>query len=84
MKTVPYARLSQPVVKRLIATIRREFLDQVPFWTARDLERRLLSFENYYNGQRSHHALGGVTPSAKSGKMRPKLANLNDFRWRSH
>ena len=61
VKTVPYAPLSHPFVERLIGTIRREFLDQVPFWTACDLERKLLSFRDYYNDQRSHHALGGVT-----------------------
>ena len=84
VKTVPYAPLSHPFVERLIGTIRREFLDQVPFWTARDLERKLLSFRDYYNDQRSHHALGGVTPHSMSGKMQPKVANLNGFRWRSH
>ena len=31
VKAVPYAPLSQPVVKRLIATIRREFLDPRAF-----------------------------------------------------
>lgn len=56
----------------------------VPFSTARDLETKLLSFRDYYNDPRTHHALGDVTPSAKSGKMQPKVAHLNDFRWRSH
>ena len=55
VKTVPYVPLSHPFVERLIGTIRREFLDQVPFWAARDLERKLLSFKYYYNDQRSHH-----------------------------
>ncbi len=82
VKTVPYVPLSHPFVERLIGTIRREFLDQVPFWAARDLERKLLSFKDYYNDQRSHHALGGVTPSAKSGKT-PKVANLKNYRWQS-
>ena len=84
VKTVPYVPISHPFVERLIGTIRREFIDPTPFWTARDLERKLLSFGNYYNDQRSHHALGGIAPSAKSGNMRPKFANLNDFRWLSH
>ena len=82
VKTVPYVPLSHPFVERLIGTIRREFLDQVPFWAARDLERTLLSFKDYYNDQRSHHALGGFTPSAKSGKT-PKVANLKNYRWQS-
>ena len=84
VKTVPYVPISHPFVERLIGTIRREYLDHVPFWTARDLERKLLSFKDNYNDQRSHHPLGGVTPSTKSGKMQAKVANLDDFRWRSH
>ena len=79
---MPYVPLSHPFVERLIGTIRREFLDQAPFWAARDLERKLLSFKDYYNDQRSHHALGGVTPSANSGKT-PNVANLKNYRWQS-
>ncbi len=44
VKTVPYLPISYPFVERLIGTIRREYLDFVHFWTARDLERKLLSF----------------------------------------
>src|SRR5687767_11045328 len=42
IKTVPEVPLSNPFVKRLVGTVRRELLDQVPFWSARDLERKLL------------------------------------------
>ncbi len=84
VKTVPYVPISHPFVERLIGTIRREYLDLVPFWTSRDLERKLLSFKAFYNDQRSHHALDGFTPSAKSARRRPKVADLNKFRWRSH
>jgi hypothetical protein len=31
-KTVPYVPCSHPFVERPIVTIRREFLDHVPFW----------------------------------------------------
>ena len=54
IKTVPYVPLSHPFVERLIGTIRREFLDQVLFWNARDLERKLADFQTYYNAARSH------------------------------
>ena len=37
VKTVPYIPLSHPFVECLIGTIRREYLDQVPFWSALDL-----------------------------------------------
>ena len=36
-KTVSNVPLSHPFVERLIGTMRREFLDQVLFWTAGDL-----------------------------------------------
>src|ERR1700730_1677493 len=45
IKTVPHVPVSHPFVERLIGTIRREFLDQVPFWTGRDLERKLADFK---------------------------------------
>ena len=41
-------------VERVIGTIRREFLDHVWFWNARDLERKLAAFQGYYNAARSH------------------------------
>lgn len=84
VKTVPYVPLSHPFVERLIGTLRREFLDQVPFWNARDLERKLLDFKNYINCQRAHHALGGITPSVKSGETPPTVVDLDNYRWRSH
>lgn len=62
IKTVPDVPLSHPFVERLIGTIRREFLDHIPFWTSRDLERKLLSFKNYDNLTRSHRSLDGNTP----------------------
>ncbi len=84
VKTVPYLPISHPFVERLIGTIRREYLDFVPFWTARDLERKLLTFKEFYNDRRCHYALGGDTPGAKAGKRRPKVLDLHSYRWRSH
>ena len=49
INTVPYAPLSHPFVERLIGTIRRECLDNTLFWTAADLETKLLDFQRYYN-----------------------------------
>jgi len=42
IKTVPEVPLSHPFIERLVGTIRRELLDQIPFWSAGDLERKLL------------------------------------------
>jgi putative transposase len=44
IKTVPHVPLSHPFVERVIGTMRREFLDHVPFWNARDLKRKLVEF----------------------------------------
>ena len=49
IKTVPYVPLSHPFVERLIGTIRRECLDRTLFWTAADLEMKLLDFQRYYS-----------------------------------
>ena len=66
-------------MERLIGTIRREFLDHVPFWTT-DLERKLDDFKDYYNRARTHRSLAGRTPvpSAKSDVA------LESMVWRSH
>ena len=66
VKTVPYAPLSHPFVERLIGSVRRECLDATPFWNARDLDRKLQAFADYYSRSRVHHALGGATPGVKS------------------
>jgi transposase InsO family protein len=84
VKTVPYLPISHPFVERLIGTIRREYLDVVPFWTARDLEKKLLSSRDFYNNQRCHCALDGGTPGETAGNTRPPVANLENYRWRSH
>lgn len=80
IKSLPDAPLSHPFVERLIGTIRREFLDHVPFWTASDLEQKLTDFAHYYNCERTHRALGG-NPPAPSSKG---LANILSVTWQSH
>jgi uncharacterized protein YdhG (YjbR/CyaY superfamily) len=39
--------LSHPFVERLIGTVRSECLDRTVFWTAADLEMKLLDFQGY-------------------------------------
>ena len=82
VKTVPYIPLSHPFVERLIGTIRREYLDQVPFWSAPDLERKLLLFKEYYNRDRVHRGLDRVPPDQKGGITDRKIARLNEYRWK--
>ena len=81
VKTVRYAPLSHPFVERLIGTIRREYLDHVPFWSARDLERKLMYFKEYYNRDRVHRGLDRTPPAEKVGKTNRKIARLDDYRW---
>jgi putative transposase len=84
LKTVPHVPLSHPFVERLIGTMRREFLDHVLFWNARDLERKLADFQAYYNAARSHESLEGYTPLTFAGGHTAAPADLNNVRWVSH
>ena len=76
--------LSHPFVERLIGTMRREFLDHVLFWNARDLERKLADFQTYYNAARSHASLEGHTPMIFADGRTVAYADLNHVRWVSH
>ena len=80
IKTVPHVPLSHPFVERLIGTIRREFLDQVPFWTSTDLERKLNAFSDYYNEARTHRSLNGVTPIPS----RRRRGMTQSIKWQRH
>src|SRR4030081_2039281 len=84
IKTVPHVPSSHPFVERLIGTVRREFLDHVPFWNARDLERKLGEFQVYYNAARGHASLDGYTPLPYAGRKSVSPADLNHMRWVSH
>ena len=84
IKTVPHVPRSHPFVERLIGTTRREFLDHVLFWNARDLERKLADFQAYYNEVRSHASLKGHTPLTFAGGHTVARAELNNVRWVSH
>ncbi len=84
IKTVPHVPLSHPFVERLIGTIRREYFDQVFFWNAVDLERKLDEFKGYFNEQRTHAGLEAVTPAVKSGGTPAAVASLEQYRWHEH
>ena len=84
IKTVPHVPFSHPFVERLIGTMRREFLDQVLFWNAGDLERKLAEFQAYYNETGGHASLKGHTPLTFASEHRAVPADLNDLRWISH
>ncbi len=78
---MPYVPLSHPFVERLIGTIRREFLDFVPFWNTHDLRRKLSEFREYHNRSRVHRALDRGPPAASAGIKDHRIARLDDDRW---
>ena len=83
IKTVPYVPLSHPFIQRLIGTIRREYLDRMLFWTAADLEAKLIDFQHYYNDRRPHAGLEGRLPEpAADGSGAP--LDFNSYRWHKH
>jgi putative transposase len=84
IKTVSEVPLSHPFIERLIGTIRRELLDQIPFWSSGDLERKLLHFRDYYNRDRVHASLGGATPACNAGDVNRRVVSLSEYQWQSH
>ena len=83
IKTVPYVPLSHPFVERLIGTIRREFLDRTLFWTTADLETKLLGFQHYYNGHRTHDGLEGRLPEPTTERPAARK-DFASYRWQKH
>ncbi len=84
IKSIPAVPLSHPFIERLIGTIRREFLDHLFFWNARDLESKLEEFQHYYNHHRVHASLGGQTPAEVHGAPTVKRGELAHFSWEKH
>ena len=76
-------RRSHPFVERLVGTIRRECLDRTLFWTAADFEVKLLDFQRYFNGHRTHAGLGGLTPEPRTCEDGAR-ASVRQYRWRLH
>src|SRR6202163_4373698 len=83
IKTVPYVPLSHPFVERLIGSVRREYLDRTLFWTAADLEAKLIDFQHYYNGHRTHAGLEGRLPEPSIGGP-GALVDFASYRWQKH
>jgi putative transposase len=83
IKTMPYVPLSHPFVERLIGALRRECLDRTLFWTATDLEAKLLDFQHYYNEHRTHAGRQGPPP-VTGVNADHSLANLSCYRWQKH
>ncbi len=82
VKTIPDVPVSHPFVERLIGRFRREHIDQVFFWNAADLTRKLSHFKIYFNTQRTHASLKGATPAETAGDKPSDPVSLDHFKWK--
>ena len=80
VKSVSYVPVSHPFVERLIGTLRRECVDRMLFWSASDLEHKLVAFQDFYNVHRAHASLEGRTPVP----TRKDVARLDRYGWQAH
>jgi len=55
-----------PSAERLVGSIRRKCLDHVIVWNERSLRRTLQSYFAYYQGSRTHLALGKDAPEPRA------------------
>jgi transposase InsO family protein len=77
IEAIPCTPRSHAFVKRLIGTVRREYLDRTLFWNQSDLERKLENEKAYYNQHRCHSGLAGATPAQRSGVPHHQSQNLS-------
>jgi len=82
--TVPNVPVSHPFVERLIGTIRREYLDHLFYWNAKDLQRKLDEFKSYFNQSRVHAGIGGTIPDHHAELAESKITSPDRYRWQSH
>lgn len=84
VKSVPYTPVSHPFVERAIGSVRREFLDQVLFWSGRDLSKKLGLYMAYYNKTRGHLSLNSRTPEQKAKNTASSKLLIGTYSWISH
>jgi len=64
--TAPRAPWQNPVVERVIGSLRRECLDHVIVWNERALRRHLRRYLTYYHVWRPHLSLGKDAPNPRA------------------
>jgi len=84
IKSVPYVPRSHPFIERLIGTIRREILDRTLYWNTYDLQNKLELFQIYYNEERCHYGIDGVTPVKKMDEQSSNVISINHYQWKKH
>ncbi len=83
VKTIPHVPVSHLFIKRLIGTIRREYLDHLLFWNESDLERKLNAFKSYNNDSRIYQSLKEQTLE-EVGEPPSPWVDFKYFVWQSH
>jgi hypothetical protein len=58
-------------------------LDQMFFWNATDLQKKLTAFQHYYNEHRTHAGIEAQVPAKFGKKSSFTGANLHHFQWQS-
>lgn len=84
IKSVPHVPTSHPLIERLIGSVRREILDKTFYWNAYDLQNKLELFQNYYNEERCHHGIDGITPLNKADESPSTVVFIDNYRWKKH
>ncbi len=84
IKSVPYVPTSHPFIERLIGSVRQEILDKTFYWNAYDLQNKLELFQNYYNEERCHHGIDGITPLNKADEPSSTVVSFDNYRWKKH
>ncbi len=84
IKSVPHVPTSHPFIERLIGSVRREILDKTFYWNACDLQNKLELFQNYYNEERCHHGIDGVTPLKKADETSGTVVSIYNYQWKKH
>ena len=79
-----HAEAANPFVERHIGTVRCEYLDQLFFWNAADLNQKLARFRDYFNEQRVHQGLAGMTPNQAACEPPSPPTNIQKHAWKSY
>ena len=83
IKSVPYTPTSHPFVERLIRSIREDLLNHTFFWNKFDLQKKLDSYQEYFNHNRAHFGIDEKTPINKCGEKQ-KIIDIKNYRWKKH
>jgi len=84
VRTIPYCPVSHPFIERKIGTIRREYLDHVFYWNAKDLKRKLRAYQDHFNELRIHQGIAGKVPNEMADLEETKIASIEGYRWQSY